>query len=176
MKPNETEHLNFNSLFITHLFSDNTHLLKPTKNHLLYLRNQIQFKNDSFAMVIDRKVFDQTMAAKVKDFIAFNEVFRITDDNLGFRYWTWTVSSNSGIFLSLEKFILESHQHGIIRSFESKYETMKRKFTPQDDPKVLTMYTLSAGLYIWLGSVAIACITFVTEHVVFHIHRKIQDN
>lgn len=127
-------------------------------------------------MVIDRKVFDQTMAAKVEDFIAFDEVFRLTDDNLGVRYWTWQVKSDSELFATVEKFILKSHQHGLIKAQESQFVSMKQKFIQSDEPKVLTMYMLSAGLYLWLLSVAIACVAFVAEHVVFHINQKIHDN
>jgi heme exporter protein D len=37
----------------------------------------------------------------------------------------------------------------------------------------LTMYMLSAGFYVWLGAVGIACIVFIGEHIKFAIEKKI---
>lgn len=70
----------------------------------------------------------------------------------------------------LEKFILEAHQHGILIYFQRrtvKYEYFQSKF--ESEPKILTMYMLSAGFYIWLGTVGIACIAFVGEFIMFEI-------
>lgn len=67
-----------------------------------------------------------------------------------------------------EKFILEAHQHGIIEfCYRQVYhfpDVSVEKF-----PIILTMQILSAGFYIWLGSIVIACIVFIGEHVIFMI-------
>jgi hypothetical protein len=46
---------------------------------------------------------------------------------------------------------------------------------PDDsDPKVLTMYMLSAGFTLWACTVVLACFIFVYEHIVKHISDKIE--
>lgn len=42
----------------------------------------------------------------------------------------------------------------------------------KDDPKKLTMDMMSAGFYIWLGSVAVACLVFIGEHIYCFIVRR----
>lgn len=77
----------------------------------------------------------------------------------------------SVLYESFSKFILECHQHGITDYFEKRYKRYPRQI--KDEPKILTMYMLSAGFYVWLGSVAIAFLTFVGEHVVkYYTNRK----
>lgn len=67
-------------------------------------------------------------------------------------------------------FILQCQQHGFFEHLYLKhihYQVIDEK----DPNKVLTMYMLSAGFYLWLMSIAIACIVFVMEHVVRYFSR-----
>lgn len=69
----------------------------------------------------------------------------------------------------LEKFILEAHQHGIIDyCYRQVYNSIDIEKLVESETKVLTVYMLSAGFYIWLASVAIACFVFICEHVKFN--------
>jgi hypothetical protein len=58
----------------------------------------------------------------------------------------------------------------LISLFESR-NFLSPKVDKEDPRKVLTMYMLSAGFYIWLGSVLVACVVYVAEHVVRYFTR-----
>lgn len=44
----------------------------------------------------------------------------------------------------------------------------------ESEPQVLSMYMLSAGFYIWLGTVLIACIVFIAENVKYFIEKSFE--
>lgn len=70
----------------------------------------------------------------------------------------------------LEKFILEAHQHGILVFLQRKVSLLYDfKYQLDSKTEILTIYMLSAGFSIWLGTVLIACIVFVGERIVFQI-------
>lgn len=100
--------------------------------------------------------------------------FKILDDT--FQTLTVKFLTFSRGYLSeiLEKFLLEAHQHGIIEGVERKiYRFGNFNYKLESDLQVLTMYMLSAGFYIWLGTVAIACVVFVGEHIVFEVQVRL---
>lgn len=126
----------------------------------------MKYNNGSFAFPLDRKLFDRS--TDTEGYLISENLdvsFRITDDDLGFRYSPWYVNAYSVVYESIEKFILEAHQHGIIQFIESRYSSKKQR-PRESGTKVLTMYMLSAGFYVWLVSVAIACVVFICEHIV----------
>lgn len=93
----------------------------------------------------------------------------MTEDNFQSYFAHWMVIRYSVVYKSLEKFILECHQHGIFEFIRRKYRKIPKQV--ETEQKVLTMYMLSAGFYIWLGSALIACIVFIGEHV----HKYVSD-
>lgn len=102
--------------------------------------------NETQAMVVNMKIFDEDYEVNEKVWIVHKET--------------------QEIFKILEKFILEAHQHGIIRHFENLVELNEIPKPPDPDPKVLTMEILSAGFIVWLVTVIISCISFIGEHIV----------
>lgn len=73
----------------------------------------------------------------------------------------------------LEKFILESHQHRILKYLHSQvycFNNIKEQL--RSEPLVLSIYMLSAGFYVWLGSVGIACIVFIGELVKYQLDQN----
>lgn len=93
-----------------------------------------------------------------------NKRFTFAKDNVDSSFAPWHMLTYSVVQKSLSKFILECQQHGFINFLERKYWDFKWLKNTKTDPKVLTMYMLSAGFYIWLVCVAIACIVFALEH------------
>jgi hypothetical protein len=80
---------------------------------------------------------------------------------------SWLTLKNDFFVNSLDKFILECHQHGIGEHFRNLFSSLYESKPSPKKPNVLTMQMLSAGFYIWLAVVGIACIVFVFEHIVF---------
>lgn len=75
------------------------------------------------------------------------------------------------IYNVLNDFILQGHQHGFFKLFESIHFPHEPIVDVQDPRKVLTMSMLSAGFYSWLISIVVACLVFVAEHVVRYYTR-----
>lgn len=74
----------------------------------------------------------------------------------------------------LDKFIMECHQHGIIQRFRrytNRFEEFKLNF--DRETQVLSLFMLSAGFYVWLITVAIACIVFIGECAKYQIEKLI---
>lgn len=85
---------------------------------------------------------------------------------------SWTTHTFSMFYDSLEKFVLEAHQHGHLNYFVSKY-TLPPLPKPEDlGPQVLTMDMLSAGFIVWIFTVILAIISFVFEHIFYYFHNK----
>lgn len=78
---------------------------------------------------------------------------------------------------SFEKFIIESHQHGIINYLDRQAYpySMIDNYQYTAEPNVLTIYMLSAGFIIWLVSVCLAILVFVGEHIKFAIESHYQN-
>lgn len=68
---------------------------------------------------------------------------------------------------------MECEQHGFTDYlYNSQFISVPHFSTTSPDPKKLTMEILSAGFYVWIGTVFVACIVFVIEHVVAYKTRK----
>lgn len=97
--------------------------------------------------------------------------YTITEDSYETSFAPWYVNIYGVIYESLSKFILECHQHGFTEYFERKRLSYKNTLL-KNEVKVLTLHILSAGFYVWLVSVVIACISFLGEHVYFRLRDK----
>lgn len=93
-----------------------------------------------------------------------NKDLHMLSDDANSYFMCWFTYKQSIMFDSLQKFILEVHQHGFVSHFERK-NTPRAADIPEDEPKVLTMQMLSAGFGLWLGSIIIAIVAFFGEHV-----------
>lgn len=94
----------------------------------------------------------------------------LLESNLRTHLEFFYVMPESYILEVLNDFILQCHQHGFFLHFESKY--FESPIIETKDPrKILTFYMLSAGFYIWLMSVSVACVVFVYEHFVRYFTR-----
>jgi hypothetical protein len=100
----------------------------------------------------------------------FSSEMVLLKDNLRTYFEVFFTQPESYILEVLNDFILQCHQHGFIDYFERKNFEQPR-VEEKDPRKVLTLYMLSAGFYIWLGSVFVACVVFVAEHVVRYFTR-----
>lgn len=78
----------------------------------------------------------------------------------------------SYMYKPLEKFILESYQHGFMDYFEKTITDSLPKLEVNEEPTVLSMYLLSAGFYLWLFAAAIAGIVFILEQVVNYLSKR----
>lgn len=120
------------------------------------------------AILVDRanyKCYKDSHRGKYSD---LDKAFRITDDDLVSGLNSWYIFMYSVVHKSLNKFLLECLQHGIINHFKTLYRD-SRNAPARESAKVLTMYILSAGFYVWLTSIGVACVVFVLEH----IHKRV---
>jgi hypothetical protein len=142
-----------------------------------YRRLFMEFENDTFAEIVQHDfldvMFNGSNYQEIQDNIRH---FKMLDEP--FKTLTSTIETFHRGYMSevFEKFILEAHQHGIVEYFYRKIYNRfgKIKEDLETETKVLTMYMLSAGFYVWLGTVGIACIVFIGEHIKFAIDMKIE--
>lgn len=132
-----------------------------------YVEKQVRFRNETFAFRTAR--VGKTITTGGKQFIEtlFRNNMRLLSDDYDVHYDFFLVMFGSYIDQPLNEFILQCQQHGIIKYFEFVNIRPPNAAPKAGAPrKVLTTYILSAGLYLWLASVAVACVVFVLEHVV----------
>lgn len=144
------------------------HLIKDVRNPHPFRRLFQEYENDSFAEIIDEKFLDVeyngSNCQEIKDNI---RLYKMLDDDERFITFTTNIETFHRGYLSenFEKFILEAHQHGLLVHFFSKVYNRfgSIKEAAQTEPEVLTMHMLSAGFYVWLATVGIACVVFIGE-------------
>lgn len=119
----------------------------------------LQFLTDMENQEFNNAVFSSDMVFLKQDLRTHFEAFH--------------VRSGSYIHDVLNDFILQCHQHGFIEYFISRHFKLP-KIDKRDTRKVLTMYMLSAGFYLWIISVVVACVVFVIEHIVRYFSRTIK--
>lgn len=151
------------------------------------LANHLKYENDTFAYLFKRYPFTQAQFTygflKPMKYDLFPEyklnpsLLRFMEDDYRIAPVPWHMPRVGAIiffYQHLEKFILEAHQHGIVEHFRRKWTPRSLEPDPSE-PKVLTMYMLSAGFILWLGSVAVACIVFIFEHIVRYNSKRRRD-
>lgn len=135
------------------------------------IENQTLYRNQSFALYVAR--LGQTILQDSKEY--FQELYEsgmtVVKDNIH-TMQSENVLTKPGSYITevLNTFILQCHQHGIFQHLYLKYIDPPI-VQPKDPKKVLTMYMLSAGFYLWLISISVACIVFVIEHIVRYFSR-----
>lgn len=146
-------------------------------------RNQQLFWNDSFALLtsfIGDSQFDSCLSAK-----QYGSVIVIQNNKMNqkessmwvipevFRWnlFSWHIRRQSFIYEPLHHFILRCHQNGLIHHLIE--EIIPKLSDPkQSETQKLTIYTLSAGFYIWLYTVLIAIIVFLMEQGIFYFSNR----
>jgi hypothetical protein len=134
--------------------------------------SQDQNRNETFAYEFNKdelfvgvkKVlrFHDHVGAKMSE--EANKQYTSFESSRGFPL-SWLAKRTSYFIEDLNKFLMEVEQYGFKEYlYNSKFENIAP--TSEPGPQILTMYMLSAGFYIWLGSVVIACIVFAIEHIV----------
>jgi len=134
-----------------------------------------EFTASSFAELVDRRYLESIFNGTNLNEIEQNlQSFKMLKDETFITSFTSFLMFQRGYLNEVfEKFILEAHQHGIIEyCYQQAYRFANVEKLLKSEPKVLTMYMLSAGFYIWLGSICIACVVFVCEHLKFYIEVK----
>lgn len=107
-----------------------------------------------------------------EDFKDIHKQFKVLDDDYRLYFYSWYVEAH--LFESFQKFILELHQHGIIKYLDRKYFSIAT--TPDEEkPKQLTLFMLSAGFYIWLITVVVALIAFIGEIIYRYFSQSRRD-
>lgn len=95
----------------------------------------------------------------------------LLEDTFRFIFVQNLIAPEEGSLYKLfEDFTLRCHQNGVISHIESM-NFPPEIIQPKDPRKILTFYMLSAGFYLWLISVVVACLVFVGEHVVRYFSR-----
>jgi len=139
---------------------------------LNYSNAQVVMNNTIYAEIVDRELLESMFNGKNLERIQEDlRSFKMLKDETFMTSFTSLLTFHRGYLNEIfDKFIFEAHQHGIIDyCYRQVYRFKDVDKLVESSTKVLTMYMLSAGFYIWLGSVGIACIVFIYEHVKFTI-------
>lgn len=143
--------------------------------------NQQSFGNDTFAMlyyfISDTQISSCKLLRQIGSRFLYHSYdqsksnIRIIPEVFRWHMLPWHVRKQSLIYEQLEKFILDCQQNGII-------EHLVRNISPvflQPDgigPQVLTMFELSAGFIIWMGSVLVAICVFILEMIIHGLKQR----
>lgn len=135
------------------------------------MKSHKKYQNESFAIATLRII--DYVSFKSRIFLGRNleeqklrqSTMKFLDDNFLVFFSSWLIKMNSDLYRSIEKFMLECHQHGLIVFFGSK-NALKPLEAVVDGPKVLTVKMLSAGFVLWLICVLVSCVAFISEHIV----------
>lgn len=140
--------------------------------HLNMLTNICEDDFDTeYAIIVDRQHWKNKMNSKEdskKSFFGspYKEKkkgcsnFKMLDEDFVWTFSQYYLTRNSYLHEILENFILELYQHGFM---ENMTESTQKLYFPEEEPTVLTLEILSAGFFIWLGSVAVAILAFILE-------------
>lgn len=130
--------------------------------------------NGTFAEIVDKNYLENLyngsnydeVEKDINNFKMFDETYQTLPISL-FTHYRGYLST------ILNKFILEAHQHGILIYLQRRvYRFGAVNDEVESDTKILTMFMLSAGFYVWLASVVLACIVFIAELIIIFIGRK----
>lgn len=134
------------------------------------IQNQIDHGNGSYGFTIDRNLFWAWNSSNTK----IMEVFKMLDEDFIQMPLFIYINPRAIIFENMNEFIYQCHQHGFCQHFQSiTIKSEHKKLEKKQAPQVLTMGKLSAGFLVWIGSVLVACIIFLCEHVVFWWQKRI---
>lgn len=135
------------------------------------MNSQVNFRNESFGMSMSRDMFAGWLATS-KSSRDIVDAFRVLDDNYMEVPLSFSTHPQTIIAESLNKFILECHQHGFCANFISKAFDFIDLGNDKQGPQVLTRTKLSAGFFVWLATVVVACVVFALEHLVHYLKNK----
>lgn len=126
---------------------------------------QFQHRNQTFAFFIPRFFkkaiveFGPVLTEKI-----YNSSMSMISDDYDVNFDYVKIYFGSFIYEPMNDFILRCHQYGLSEHFKSTM-FIDPKIFKYDSRKTLTMYMLSAGFYLWLITVAVACVVFFLELV-----------
>lgn len=139
-------------------------------DYLYYNDLYMESENGYFAEFVNQNYLRSIFNGTNFDFIQQNlRLYKMLSDETFITTFTSFITFYRGYLNQvLEKFILEAHQHGFVDYWRQRIYPFG-DVSNEIEPKILTMYMLSAGFYIWLGSIGVACIVFIGEHIKFMI-------
>lgn len=135
------------------------------------INKQSSIGNQSFALWTGRMGKNIMFGDRDAVQLFYEKGMTLLNEDYYFKADYFSVKPESFIFDVLNDFILQCHQHGIFKHFESINLPHVSVADIKDPRKVLSLYMLSAGLYLWLICVAVACLVFLIEHVVRYFSR-----
>lgn len=119
------------------------------------------FKNGKLPLYFEKKEMKKLLESGMT---LLNDDYRLHSEYV-------MVKPESYIYSVLNDFILQCHQYGFFNHFQSKKSKPLVLEIKDTSRKVLTMHMLSAGFYLWLMTVLLACVVFLIEHVVRYVSR-----
>jgi hypothetical protein len=140
--------------------------------------SHIKYENESFA-ILENKDAIFVGAKKVVKFLDkrfakqssyVSKMFSVIETSKTYTV-SWLAKRSSFLIEGLNKFLLEAEQHGFTDYLYNLSREIAEPSEPSE-PKVLTMDILSAGFVVWIMSVSLACLVFISEHIVYFIRNK----
>lgn len=128
---------------------------------------QEKFRNQTFALEI-RRLWSTKNKFMFSENVTLDRFLqeinmKVIDDDERSYYEQYPLIKHSFISEPLERLIMETQQHGIVDYLIRKNIREPLKARDDSDPKVLSMFMLSAGFIVWLLTVLIASIVFLGE-------------
>jgi hypothetical protein len=144
----------------------------------LLINSHIKYENESFAVLENRdailieakKVIKTSDKRYIKESLSVSKMFSVIETSKSYTL-SWLAKRTSFFIESLNKFLLEAEQHGFTDYFYNQNREVVEPSEPSE-PKVLTMDILSAGFTVWIVSVSIASLVFISEHIVYFMKNK----
>lgn len=135
-------------------------------NRIQEFEKNLKWRNLSQVFIVGQKGFLTMLNRYPKAFNGPEKRFRLIDtasnDNGQFDLFPWYVKINSQLYENVENFITRCRENGVTE-FLQKQQFPKVWQYQKDGPQVLTMQILSAGFYVWIGTICIAVLIFVLE-------------
>lgn len=142
------------------------------------MRGEMLEVNGTFSFFIPQRDIMSHLSKNTTLESNFKDKYRKIDEIHQSLTARWFVNQGSFIFETLENFLHLNLQNGVVQHLQDRGSTVKKAhreravkiakkwFETDREPKILTLFMLSAGFWVWLVSVAIACIVFFCEHIV----------
>lgn len=102
----------------------------------------------------------------------FETGVKLCDEDYFYDAHSALVKPESYLYSVFNEFILHWFEHGFSKLDQLNNLPEEPQIEVKDPRTVLTLYMLSAGFYLWLITVLIACVVFIGENVVSYFASK----
>lgn len=126
-----------------------------------------------YAILVERSAWEKKQKLIHKNKKEVINQATIFKDDYYFLTSCWFMDFQNFLYDDIEMLILQFHQHGIIKRYES-FAKLPPIPPQEDQPQILTLYMLSAGFIVWCVTVLLACLTFIGEFTFYYVNKYLK--